>query len=134
MSIAKISSLVVIFILTNLVHSAFAADVHQMTKQPSYGRFQVVQSQLAAKWTFRLDRYTGRVWQLVKTEDDHAAWQVTPVFALPEFSKPTKPRFTIFTSGLAARHTFLMDTFTGKTWRLFEDTSTRMVGWQPFHR
>ena len=132
MRFVKFLAAACILILANFFPSAYAADVHQMTNQPSYGRYQVVQSQLAAKWTFRLDRNTGRVWQLVKTKDDQPAWQTTVVFDPPKISNPTKPRFVIFTSGLAARHTFLMDSFTGKTWQLFQDTSLNMVGWQPF--
>ena len=93
-----------------------ASDIHRATTSPSDARFEIIQSQLAAKWTFRLDRYTGHVRQLVKTQDGGSAWQAMSVEGLPELLRPNKPRFVIFTSGLAARHTFLMDTETGNTW------------------
>ena len=32
------------------------SDIHQHTVAPSNARFEIVQSELAAKWTFRLDR------------------------------------------------------------------------------
>lgn len=47
---------------------------HQKTSTPPDARYDVIQSQLAAKWTFRLDRFTGRVWQLVKTQNDENTW------------------------------------------------------------
>ena len=92
-----------------------ATPSHQQTSPPPNSRFEVIQSPLAAKWTFRLDRYSGRVWQLVKTKDDDNKWEEMPVVDRPKPSAP-KPRFQLFTSGLAARHTFLIDADTGKTW------------------
>ena len=108
------------FVLCCLANTASARsnDVHQATTPPSDARFEIIQSQLAAKWTFRLDRYTGRVYQLVKTRDDRYTWESMPVEGIPDISKPNSPKFVIFTSGLAARHTFLMDSNTGQTWRL----------------
>lgn len=94
------------------------SNAHQTTMPPSDARFEIVQSQLAAKWTFRLDRYTGRVYQLVKTRDDGNVWESMPVEGIADISKSNRPRFVIFTSGLAARHTFLMDSNTGQTWKL----------------
>jgi photosystem II stability/assembly factor-like uncharacterized protein len=114
-----------------------ASDIHQSTTPPLDARYEVVQSQLAAKWTFRLDRYTGRVSQLVRTEDEGKTWETMIIQGLPEVSTPTRPRFLIFTSGLASRHTFLMDCDTGQTWVL---TSVSVAGdveivvWKPFRR
>lgn len=120
-------------VLCSTLSPAFAqSKIHQTTTPPSNARFEIVQSPLAAKWTFRLDRYTGRVFQLVKTQGDGVAWEPMPIIRSPRSSKPMKPRFVIFTSGLAARHTFLMNSDTGQTWVLqsFLDT----VGWQPFKK
>ena len=115
------------------------SDVHQKTTTPSEARYEIVQSELAAKWTFRLDRYTGKVYQLVRTPDEENAWDEMTVTNLQKIKNPIKPRFLIFTSGLAARHTFLMDTFMGKTWTLTASTipigegqTIKVTGWEPF--
>jgi hypothetical protein len=138
-----ITCVLVVAIFLFLPVRAFAqSDVnntHQMTAVPSDARFEIIQSQLAAKWTFRLDRYTGNVYQLVRTQSDGLAWEQMPVQGLPKIGNPTKPRFILFTSGIAARHTFLMDSNTGKTWVLTSvevpiaegKTSTINV-WKPF--
>ena len=49
------------------------------------------------------------------------------------------PRFQLFTSGVAARYTFLIDTETGKTWVLVtgkkkqpDGTEYEVNSWQPF--
>lgn len=130
------------FVFLILINRALADDIsspqHQMTSPPSSARFEMVQSPLAAKWTFRLDRYSGRVWQLVRTNDNNNAWEEIPVLGLPKTPATARPHFQIFTSGLAARHTFLIDNDTGKTWvvgagkRKSEDGSEYEVNvWQP---
>ena len=49
------------FALSLLSGSAAAqsTSAHQSTTQPTDGRFEIVQSPIAAKWTFRLDRTEG---------------------------------------------------------------------------
>jgi hypothetical protein len=121
--------------------SVAAADIapsHQQTSAVPGARLEVLQSTLAAKWTFRLDRYTGRVWQLVRTKNDDNAWEEMAVVDL-NVQSSTRPRFQIFTSGLAARHTFLLDGDTGKT-RLVvtgkrqrpDGTEYELNAWRPF--
>lgn len=112
---------------------------HQLTTPASTARFEVIQSPLVAKWTFRLDRYSGRVWQLVKTRDDDTTWEEMPVIDRPQIQPPSRPRFQLFSSGLAARHTFLIDGDTGKTWLITtgkrkraDGTEYDLVLWQPF--
>ena len=116
-----------------------AVRSHQATTSPLSARFEIVQSTLAARLTFRLDRFTGRVWELVKTKDDDSAWQETRVLDRPQIQTPTRPRFQIFTSGLAARHTVLLDTDTGKSWMVVNGKQKEADGsetehrvWQPF--
>ena len=125
--------------------SAMAADVdvnvrsHQLTTAPSGARFEVLQSTLAARGLLRPDRYYRRVWQLVKTADDDSAWEEMLVFERPQLQAPTRPRFQLFTSGLAARHTFLLDGETGKTWLVVtgkrkdkDGSEIEYNAWQPF--
>jgi hypothetical protein len=114
------------------------SDVHQHTTPPTDARFEIVQSELAAKWTFRLDRFTGHVAQLVKTSNDDNTWEAMSTIDLPAMATP-HPRFEIFTSGIAAKHTFLLDTESGKTWVLVSMNTKRADGtaqevdyWQPF--
>ncbi len=122
-----------------------AADIdvnvrsHQLTSTPAGARYEVLQSTLAAKWTFRLDRFTGRVWQLVKTADDDNTWEEMQVYERPGTQNPTRARFQLFTSGLAARHTFLIDGDTGKTWVVVvgkrkdkDGNEFEINSWQPF--
>jgi hypothetical protein len=115
------------------------ADVHQSTSTPPNARYEIVQSELTAKWTFRLDRYTGHVWQLVRAPDESNAWEAVKVISLPTIAAPLVPRFQIFASGLAAKFTFLIDTLSGQTWTLVarhktnkDGTTEDITSWQPF--
>ena len=117
--------------------AAQSTKAHQSTTQPPDSRFEIVQSPLAAKWTFRLDRHRGNIDQLVETQDGAMTWQDMFVLDLPDLSSTHKARFMIFTSGIAARFTLLMDSQTGRTWVLnswsdTEDGSDQLVGWFPF--
>lgn len=115
------------------------ADMHQHSTTPPNARFEIVQSELAARWTFRLDRFTGHVAQLVRTKDDDNAWEEMEVTGLTAQQSETRPRFQIFTSGLAAKHTYLIDGDTGRTWVLVtgkrkqpDGTEYEVSLWQPF--
>ena len=129
-------------ILCSVVNPAFGQSIrsaiHQMTTPPSDARFEIVQSPLAVRWTFRLDRYTGRVYQLVKTQKGGVTWQSMLIQRRPEASNPTKPKFVIFASGLAARSTYLMDSDTGQTWVLttfdLGGESLNVTGWRPLEQ
>lgn len=132
-------------ILALAATATLAADVdvtvrsHQFTTSSPVARFEVLQSTLAARWTFRLDRFTGRVWQLVKTKDDDNMWEEMKVFERPQVQPASRPRFQLFASGLAARHTFLLDGDTGKTWLVVtgkqkdkDGAEIEYQAWQPF--
>ena len=61
----------------------------------------------------RLSRDTGEVDMLVHTPEDDNAWEPLEVLERPPVT--TKgPRFQLFVSGIAARHTFLIDTGNGR--------------------
>ena len=62
-----------------------------------------------------------------------------PIVGLPASSQATRPKYQIFTSGLAAKFTFLMDTDTGRTWVLTTNKRNTAQGeeygypsWAPF--
>ncbi len=116
-------------------------NLHQATTLPTGARFEILQSELAARWTFRLDRFTGRVAQLARTKDDDNTWEEMEVIERPAMSAPTRARFQLFSSGLAAKYTLLIDTDTGQTWQIVtvkrkttDGSQQEVIVWQPFPR
>ena len=85
---------------------------------PVNARFQIIQSELAAKATFKLDRFAGRVWQFLSTPDGNV-WSLMHVEGMPTKGiESVVPRFQIFSSGLALKFTYLLDTVSGSCWEL----------------
>ncbi len=134
-----------LLVIVSLVWSAlawaddFPSPTNQITSPVPSARFEIVQSPLAAKWTLRLDRYFGHVWQLVKTNEGDNMWEEMTVYGLSNRQGSAKPHFQLFTSGLAARHTFMINNDTGKTWLLVTENRKAKDGteyevnvWQPF--
>ncbi len=52
---------------------------HQFSSAPDTSRLEIVQSDMGARYTFRIDKYTGEVYQLVKTYNDDLAWEAIGV-------------------------------------------------------
>ena len=89
---------------------------------PDSSRFEVVQSPLLAKLTFRLDRFTGDTWQFVTTNDNSYAWERISRIPVPNDTKvPKKVNYQIFLSGIRAQITVLINTNTGASWYIAED-------------
>jgi len=103
----------------------------QSTTPPDDARFEVVSSPLAVRWTFRLDRVTGHVAVLAHTSPGDANWEDMTVVGLPAVAANGHARFQIFTSGLGALWTFLIDTATGKTWQLQRGKTAANWAWIP---
>ncbi|MGB8522593.1 MAG: hypothetical protein WCD43_06480 [Candidatus Acidiferrales bacterium] len=111
-------------------------DIHQTTTAPSGARFEIIQSEAATQWTFRLDRFTGEVSQLATTKEGEPAWQKMQVKGRSSYNEA---KYQISTAGVVARFTFLIDTVSGKSWqlhsskkRLPDGTEQEMYSWEPF--
>ena len=93
-------------------------------------RYQIFESPLNAKWTFRLDRYCGGVDIMVVDKNDDNHWLPMRVLPPPPAcSGPSHSHFELFSSNLVVRMTFLMDTANGTTWELAHDDKTGEDFW-----
>ena len=102
------------------------ADV---TKVTDNARFVIVQSTIAVKLTFKLDTYSGFVYLLVADNDSKYSWQLMHIEGIPKadtYNLNTR-NYSLFVSPLGVRYTFLMNTNTGATWMLKEDTETKAM-------
>jgi len=112
-------------------HGIFALDAnnHERTTTPQDARYEIIQSPLVVRHTFRLDRFAGNIAQLVLV-DDNLTWVEMYINDFPKIENPTVPRFQIFTSGIVVRNTFLIDTKTGSTWVLTQRFDGILI-WEP---
>ena len=94
------------------------------------GRYEVVQSPLAARSTFLLDKFTGQVHQWVSLgEEEGSAWQPLPPLRDDSRREPGEGNYQLFFSGLAARFTFLTNVHSGAVWQLVVDDENALH-WQ----
>ena len=114
------------------LHAQETGVRHERTTPAPDARYEILESGIAAKFTFRLDRFSGATAQLVQQADSTLTWEGVPrgQHPLPDTTIPGKPNYQIFSSGLEVRFTFLLNTNTGATWQLTQD-STGALFWSP---
>lgn len=120
----------ILIVLVCIENSATAAEIGVSTSPASSSRYEIVQSQLTARDTFRLDKVCGLVWQMVTDTAGELHWQEIPFFDTKLVcASDGRVRYQLFISAIAARYTFLINTDSGKTWHLVVD-SQKNSGWQ----
>lgn len=88
------------------------------------GPYEIVQSRLNIRDTFRLNRTTGQTWILHGANDSNLNW-----FAIPPVASSAGP-YSMSLSTVAAKNTFLLNERTGETWILLTSEKTQYV-WVP---
>src|SRR5208337_1219872 len=106
---------------------------NESTQVPNESRYEIVASPLAAKLTFRVDKFTGTVQQITQTKSGDLSWQLMPRLdhSLPDTIYPGRPNYQLFLSGIMLRTTFLMNINTVATWQLTEDSEKGITFWSP---
>lgn len=108
-------------------------DPHYSTEVCANCRFQIVQSSLTARNTFRLDRFIGNVSVLEQKPDGSFTW--TPMYVAPHADNKLvtdmEPNYVLFNSGISVRNTFLMNMRNGVTWALVEDKQAKRLWFAP---
>lgn len=98
-----------------------ASSSNQSTSVPTDSRFELIQSELAAKITLKVDKHSGAAYQLLQDEKG-IAWQIIKSEKHPNDTiKAGKVNYQVFTSGLAVSMTYLINLNTGATWQLSID-------------
>lgn len=92
------------------------------------GRWEIVQSEIARRYTYKLDKYNGDVYQLVKKSNGDNTWQKL-YRAGDKYDKKEdgKINFQLFLGGFSAQDQFLINIHTGETWGFYEDSDTKEI-------
>lgn len=102
--------------------TAFGIDVTENNTSSLDRRYHIIQSSIAVKDTFRIDTYTGTIWELVLNKDKKQTWQkVIVIGTRPAYQKPT---YQVFLSGMKRSTNTMIDTATGNTFEFFVDSET----------
>lgn len=101
------------------------------TTSPASGRYEIITSSIALRETYLLDKETGDTWQLVSGYNGYVWEQISrqehPHDIIPEHHKGAVYQITL--SGISVKGSYLINTITGATWILYEDSDTGRVFW-----
>lgn len=127
----RILLLLILFSSVN-IHSQVQKYQTVTTSQVG-GRYEIIQSEIKRSNTFKLDKFTGRVYQFVSTKNDWFAWQqLYKSYVELDTTIPEKINYQIFMGGIAAKDCFLLNINTGVTWVLVEDKKTGSYSFEVF--
>ncbi|MCJ7446971.1 MAG: hypothetical protein MUO72_04710 [Bacteroidales bacterium] len=102
---------------------------NQFSSAPDTARYEIIQSELGARITLKIDKYDGQVYLLVES-GKKLSWQLMAVEKHTQNkATPGKVNYQIFTSGLGVRFTFLLNVNTGATWQLAEHPEYKELFW-----
>lgn len=91
------------------------------------GRYEIVQSPFLRKCLFKLDKYTGKVYQYVIGSDNEGIWKSLIILDKKEPDNKNRINFQLFFGGIAAADVFLLNIYTGDTYNLKEDEENDML-------
>lgn len=103
--------------------SAFAQENNSnQTTSLCGGHWEFFMSDVAVKYTFKVDKFTGNVYQFVQRADNTYTWQlIERETSITDIQKQDSINYQLFSSGLGIRYTFLLNTNSGLTWKLVKD-------------
>lgn len=89
-------------------------------------RYQIVQSSIAARGTYKVDTYEGKVYQLVVDRSNNETWELLKRTGNYDNDNQVSGQrnYEIFLSTIAMRFTYLINLNTGATWQLVQDPNT----------
>lgn len=105
--------------------SVASTDVHvevsQTTTSPN-GRYEIIQSSIVRRLTFRVDKANGMVSQLVKSNDGSYWWSpIERQYSTNDTVYPGNINYQMFLGGFQASDAFLINVNTGETWMVVRD-------------
>ncbi|MEA3523223.1 MAG: hypothetical protein U9R50_09610 [Campylobacterota bacterium] len=114
------------FILLILLVSStlFSRESHrnQITTVPDISRYSIIQSELSADMTFRLDKYTGIVSRMLEGNKGTFWLKLKREKHANDIQSKNSVNYQIFASGLNIQMIYLLNVHTGVTWELSENS------------
>ena len=121
-----VTLLIILTCYTQPAHSQSDVEIsynwdktYQNQSTSMLGRWELIMSDRAAKNTFKIDKFTGKVLALYQTTDDLLYWKLVPREAsISDTQKPDSVNYQLYMGAVAMRHTYLVNINTGQTWIL----------------
>ena len=114
--------LIVLFLIINTTLFAKLVGHAQMTSVPNNTPYSIIQSEISANMTFRLNKYTGEVLRMLDGNKGPYWLQVRREKHSKDIQKKGTVNYQIFTSGLNTQMIYLLNVNTGITWYISENS------------
>ena len=125
--------IIVVLLMTFFSLNVFAIEeVGSVSTSQTGGRYEIIQSNLKRSLFFKLDKFTGDVYQYVKASDGGYTWQKLYVEGRGFVSTNKTITFQLFMGGLMAADCILLNIETGETFKLYEDPKTEVLYFSKF--
>lgn len=90
------------------------------------GRYEIIMSDIALRNSFKVDKFLGDVYLLVRKADGSITWEkMIKNIALNNPIMPDQINYQLYMSGIGLKYTFLINIHSGVTWQLVEDNSNK---------
>ena len=126
----------IIFLLLSVIClETSAQDTYVQTDVCSNARFEIIQSSIAAKATYMIDKYFGFTFCAVENPlDSTMNWEIIESEPHPDDKTENlgKVNYQLFISSISLKFTYLININTGATWELCRNTDTGKLFWRPF--
>lgn len=86
------------------------------------GRYEIIQSNIMRSHFFKLDKYTGDVYQYVKKSDNNFTWQKIDIIGKHVSEESSSINYQLFIGGIAVADVILINIHTGVTYNLYRDS------------
>lgn len=119
-----------VFMIVSLFSPAQVESCPYVSTSQTGGRFEIIQSPKFRRLTFKLDKYTGDVFLLVKNEEEELLWSkcLNVELDLLKIFLPKKNEenisYQLFMGGMAISDCFLLNIHNGDTYRLYKDSES----------
>jgi len=111
----------------------FGQEHQAVVTKMDNARFEVIQSPIARRYTFFLDKVEGKVYQLVQAPTGGDSWEEMTIYPKDNLTY-TEPTYQIFIGSFAIADMFLINTKTGRTWVLVkENGDDNKTLWEEFY-
>lgn len=126
----KVFFLILMTLLSTPIYS-FGEEQLCVKTSTDGGRYEVIQSQ-ALRFTFKLDKYTGDVYELIEpySASGDYRWHKLNWYIDDKEKVKNKERinYQLFMSGISFRYIILTNIYTGESWIMYDGSYNRFFG------
>ena len=121
--------LLVCFLMLFCIVPSFADDVQiPVSTSTESGRFEFIQSTIARRVSLLLDKYKGKVWQMVEiNKQGDVGFVPVPVYFESKDTPSEKINYQLYMSGTALKDCFLLNINTGEVWQLAQNKNGELA-------